>query len=342
MLPEIVTSRLLIRRIEARDLAELVRRRNQPGVARYQTWTLPYTMERAEQVLAKDDESETTWSGTIVEKESGVAVGDMVVFFSWEGRSAEIGYSLSEEYWGRGYAIEAAQSLVDYLFSRPEVHRVFATLHPDNQASAQVLERVGMIFEGHTRGSFWVGDENSDDWFYGMTREDWLQWQNRGPVEQVSLEPITPDTVFKVLRLRTHKTQESMVAPMAASFAEALYPEPYEGVPLVPWLRSVVADGEIVGFVMMAEVSETNPDPYLWRMLIDRLHQRRGIGGRVLGLLADEYSERGEQWIYVSWVPGRGSPEPFYLRHGFEATGEIIDDEVVARLHIGPGSGSLS
>ena len=93
-----------------------------------------------------------------------------------------------------------------------------------------------------------------------------------------------------------------------------------DGVPVVPWMRAIEADGELAGFVMMAVRTAHHPEPYLWRLLIDRRHQRRGIGDRVLGLLVDELRRDGESAMLVSWQPGPGGPEPFYLGRGFVAT----------------------
>lgn len=73
-------------------------------------------------------------------------------------------------------------------------------MHPDNPPSARVLEACGLMFEGLTRQSFWVGDECSDDMLYGMTRSDWEAWRDRprrrpGVVELV---PVTADNVRAV------------------------------------------------------------------------------------------------------------------------------------------------
>ena len=99
-------------------------------------------------------------------------------------------------------------------------------LHPDNAASAMVLERTGFLFEGETKSSFWVGDEVSDDWIYGMTRPDWETWRDRPrhPPDSVHLVEVTTENVAKVVDLRTHRTQEEFVAPMLRSFADALLP----------------------------------------------------------------------------------------------------------------------
>jgi RimJ/RimL family protein N-acetyltransferase len=247
-----------------------------------------------------------------------------------------VGYTLAKEFWGNGFATEALGALIEYLFAGLGVTRVFGMLHPDNIASAMVLERSGMLFEGHTRSSFWLGDEVSDDWIYGMTRPDWQTWVDRPlrPPDDVSLFEVTVDNERVVYKLRTHKTQEAFVAPMADSYADALFPEVVDGAPLVPWMRGVSADGEVVGFVMLALSTDHHPEPYLWRLLIDRLHQRRGIGGRVLGLVAGECLRMGDETLLTSWTEGKGSPRPFYLRHGFEPTGKIVDEETEARKRL--------
>jgi diamine N-acetyltransferase len=65
--------------------------------------------------------------------------------------------------------------------------------------------------------------------------------------------------------------------------------------------------------------------------LIDRLHQRRGIGGRVLELATDECRRRGDRALVTSWGQGKGSPAPFYLAHGFVPTGQMLEDEIEGR-----------
>ncbi len=282
-------------------------------------------------------ESDTWWMATVCERAGGTVIGDLAVQLTWEGRSAEIGYSLAAEHWGRGYAVEAVEALVGWLFERLGVHRVSASTHPDNRASAMVLERVGMLYEGRTRGSFWVADVNSDDKLYGMLRADWEAWRDRRrtPPAEVRLDEIDATSALVVAKVATHRSQRAFVAPMEWSFADALFPEVVDGAPLVPWMRSVVADGEIVGFVMLALVTEHHPEPYLWRLLIDRLHQRRGIGDRVLDLITAECRAMGHETLTVSWAEGKGSPRSFYEARGFEPTGRIVDGETEARKRLG-------
>jgi RimJ/RimL family protein N-acetyltransferase len=337
------TDRLLIRSFSSDDAASLVRRRHDPAVAKHQIWTLPYTTEQAEQLVAdvvalSGPTKDQWWMAAVCDSETEEVLGDLAVNLDAAGRTAEVGYTFDSAHWGRGYAVEAVERLVAHLFEELGITRVTGVLHPDNAASAMVLERTGFLFEGHTRSSTWVGDECSDDWIYGLTRPDWERWRDRPqtPPEDVRLEEITPDNAGTVEKLTTHKTQEALVATVLQSYGDALFPEVVDGAPVQPWLRAVVADGEYVGFVMLALVTPHHPEPYLWRLLIDRLHQRRGIGQRVLDLVAAECRAQGSTTLLTSWEPGSGSPEPFYLAHGFVKTGEIVDGEVEARWHLEP------
>jgi RimJ/RimL family protein N-acetyltransferase len=333
------TERLLLRPVRADDAEPLAQRRSDATVAAYQNWIAPYPLERAEaliaEVVALDGPTNDEWYMlTVADPADLVVFGDMVVHLTDEARTAEIGYTFAIDAWGQGYAVEAAQALVDHLFTSVGVTRAFGMLHPDNPASAQVLERVGMLFEGHTRSSFWVGDENSDDWIYGMTRADWEAWRDRPrrAPDVVRLVEISPDTTRMVRRLSTHKSQERFVAGVTGSFGDALFPEVIDGAPVVPWLRAIEADGDTVGFVMLARTTDAHPEPYLWRLLIDRMHQRRGIGSVALDLVIDQCRDWGDRTLLVSWGPGRGSPEPMYLARGFVPTGNIDDGEIEARL----------
>ncbi len=129
--------------------SHLADRRSQPEVARYQDWVTPYPIERAEEIVAElaeidgptDDE---WWMLTIADADDTRCSAT-----SWStsptGRTAEIGYTLAHDAWSRGTRVEAVETLVAYLFDTIGVSRVEAMLHPDNPASAMVLERLGLL-----------------------------------------------------------------------------------------------------------------------------------------------------------------------------------------------------
>lgn len=332
------TERLIVRSPTLDDVENLHARRNDPEVSALQDWEYPYPLEKAQTLVASvieagEPTNDEWWLG-IVARHDGLVVGDLALHLTWEGKTAEVGYSLDREYWSNGYASEALAALVDYLFDSLDVTRAFGMLDPANPASARVLERTGFLYEGRTKSSFWKVGEVSDDLIYGMTREDRDAWRDRptGPPEKVELVEVTTDNFADVARLATHESQKRFVSPMLWSFSDALFPEVVDGAPLVPWMRAIVADGELTGFLMLALKTEHHPDPYLWRLLIDRRHQRRGIGRRALAIVIDDLRSHGETALFTSWEKGKGTPRPFYLGLGFVETGRIVDGETEARL----------
>ena len=332
----LVTSRLRLRFMGAADIPAHAAYRNDPEVARHQLWDLPYDPERssylAEQDDGRDDLVPGGWSTLAIELD-GAVVGDVCVNLHETSGVAEIGYTLARAHWGQGYVSEAARAVVEDLVTRVGVQRVHAELDPANVASQRVLEAVGLVCESVTRKSYLWRGEWTDNMSYAATREEWLAWRDRptGPPAEVGLTPITSDTAAAYLALTTHRSQERFVAPMRYSFTEALFPPLHAGHRVVPRLYGITADSAPVGFCMYADATPADP-PFLWRLLVDRMHQRRGVGQRALVELVDRLTREGSRSLRVSWAEGPGSPRGFYERFGFRTTGEVVDGETVAQL----------
>ena len=329
------TARARIRTMVEGDAQSFADYRSDPEVARYQSWTAPYPLESARRLI--DEQPDGPLAGDWVQLAidvDGDLVGDVAVGLSSDGRIAQLGYTLAGDRQGSGLATEAVGAVVDRLFAQLGVHRVEASVDPRNVASERLLERLGFDFEGTSRSAVWTDPEWTDDDRYALTADAHAAWEQRprDAPEDVRLVEVTPDNVHALRRLRTHHTQERFVSPMLGSFADALAPEVVDGAPLVPWLRGIEADGEVVGFMMLSERTEHHPEAYLWRLLVDRVHQRRGIGSRAVTILIEQLRAEGHDTLAVSWVPAPGGPEPMYRELGFVPTGELDHDEVVARL----------
>lgn len=331
------TARLRLRPFHASDAAPLSAYRSDPAVARYQSWATPYPLADAERLI--EDMSghvepvRGDWLQIAVEHDGGLA-GDVAVHLDAAGRVARVGYTLARASQGLGLAQEAVGAVVQRTFGLLGAHRVEASIDGRNLPSARLLEGLGFELEGTSPSAVWAKDEWIDDVRYGINEDQHAAWAAR-PRDRpagVRLVEINAATARAVMELRTHPNERRFVAPVPQSYADAMFPDVVNGVAVTPWMRAVEADGDLAGFVMMTAVTDHHPEPYLWRLLIDRRHQRRGIGDRVLGLLVDRLRDEGHASLLVSWHPGRGGPEPFYLARGFVPTGVIEDEEVEARL----------
>lgn len=137
----------------------------------------------------------------------------------------------------------------------------------------------------------------------------------------VSLRPVTKDNLDAVLNLEVAEAQKGFVAPNAISMAEAAL-EPKA------WPRAIYADETPVGFLMMHL-----PTCYLWRFMIGAEHQGKGYGYQALNRLIEYVRLRPQaKELTLSYVPGEGSPLPFYQKLGFVDTGEVHDGENIMKL----------
>lgn len=134
---EVIQQRLQTDRFSAKlDGQEIYFPPEWPGDA------LPMFAPWAEHLLQHPQSED--WGGILVEKASLTAVGQMgCKGLPDEHGMVEIGYGINPSFWGRGYATEAAQALVEWLKNQQSVKYIKAETLPDNVASRRVLEKTG-------------------------------------------------------------------------------------------------------------------------------------------------------------------------------------------------------
>jgi diamine N-acetyltransferase len=148
----------------------------------------------------------------------------------------------------------------------------------------------------------------------------------------VTLRPLTDENRAAVLSLRVSPAQEQFVSSVEESLVEAAA-EP--GGRAIQW--ALYDDETPVGFVMISdEVDGPEYIPhFLWKLLIDERHQRRGYGTAALDLVIEYFRERGVTIVSTTAEPGEGSPIPFYERYGFVRTGDLVfDGEILLELRL--------
>jgi RimJ/RimL family protein N-acetyltransferase len=176
------TPRLLLRPFQTVDLQPFLDYRNDPQVYQYQGWKTPYTRDDGLEFIAR---MQTTTPGTpgewyqlaIVPRDSETMIGDVAFHITRsDPRLAYLGYSLARPAWRQGYAREAVHKLLDYLFRVQDLHRVVADCDVENQASINLLERIGFRREAHYLDSFWLSREArwGSEYLYALLQREWM------------------------------------------------------------------------------------------------------------------------------------------------------------------------
>lgn len=105
---------------------------------------------------------------------TGDVIGDVnLVWVSEEHRTGEVGFVLKPEFTGRGYATEMAAEMLRVGFDELGLHRVIGRLDARNEASARVLERLGMRREALLVDNEWVKGEWTSELDYALLADEW-------------------------------------------------------------------------------------------------------------------------------------------------------------------------
>jgi RimJ/RimL family protein N-acetyltransferase len=100
----------------------------------------------------------------VIVKSGGRVIGCCGFHVIENSHDLELVFHFIREYWGKGYATEAARACVEYAFKTLDASRIVASSHPENVASVRVLEKVGFQPAGTKR----YGD--IDEQFYELAR----------------------------------------------------------------------------------------------------------------------------------------------------------------------------
>jgi ribosomal-protein-alanine N-acetyltransferase len=83
-------------------------------------------------------------------------------------QAAHLGYAISADHWGHGYATEASRVLVRFAFETLGKHRVSAAIGPENLASVAVVKRLGFSYEGRIRHHVFTNNAWRDSLLYSI------------------------------------------------------------------------------------------------------------------------------------------------------------------------------
>ena len=155
----IETDRLLLRPWASEDVALLASMSSNPRVTRYigdgLTWTALKAITVSDRALGHWREHGFGWR-VVVELAAGKEIGLLALNRMGPGTAGldpeehEIGWWLSPDRWGLGFATEAARAVAEDAFAQLGVPHLTARIRPENTASVQVATRLGMQFEFNT------------------------------------------------------------------------------------------------------------------------------------------------------------------------------------------------
>lgn len=165
------TDRLVLGGWRRDQIGDLVRLHGDPVVAKYlsadgHAWTMA-EMEQALELWIELFETRQLGKLRVTRKSDGALVGRCG--YGLYGSEPELGYALYPEFWGHGYATEAAAGQRDWIFRETDVPRILGSADVRNTASRRILRAIGM-WETHV-----TEEDGMTLQFHVLNREDWAR-----------------------------------------------------------------------------------------------------------------------------------------------------------------------
>lgn len=143
------------------------------------------------------------------------------------------------------------------------------------------------------------------------------------PDVEITLEPVTADNWRACAALTVHPEQQEYVNAVTHYLCMCNYGDLWQ--PL-----AAVRDGAVVGFCIWAV--DDDRSRWIGGVVVDAARQRTGIGRAMVGALMDRLAAEPDCGdVALSYVPENTAARALYASLGFVETGEMEDDEIVAR-----------
>ena len=328
----IETHRLILRPFRIEDAEDMFHNwASDPEVTRFLTWPTHTDAEVSRAVLNSwipQYEDGVFFNWAIEWKENGSVIGNIsVVRCIEETETADIGYCMSREYWGRGIMPEALRAVTDFLFDTVGVNRVTACHDVNNPKSGRVMQKAGLKFEGIMRGA---GKNNlgiCDEVRYGLLRSDREPKPVRGKAA-VTVRFAREEELDSVNRLR-RQVNDLHVAGKPEVFKPGFSDELRKYIYTIykdPNQKIVVAElnGSLCGFAVLNHIIRPET-PFMYvrdyldvdEFCVDEDYRRQGVASALIGFIRDYAKEEGFDRLELNmWEFNRGALA-FYETVGF-------------------------
>jgi RimJ/RimL family protein N-acetyltransferase len=181
------TDRLILRPIKTSDVEAFLSYRNDPDVAHFQGWELPYSREDVQTMLARIVDQEIPiepgdrFKVAVALKATDEMIGEIgFQLHRDDAKQAHVGGSIARPHWKKGYAYEASQVLVAFLFKEHGLHRITAEINVDNVPSWKLVEKLGFRREAHFVENTIFNDTYVSEYHYAILKREWKQIKGNG------------------------------------------------------------------------------------------------------------------------------------------------------------------
>ena len=175
---KLTTERLILREFSESDWPAILAYQSNPLYLRYYEWTerTPEAVREFVQMFLDQQQAKPRikFQFAVTLKTTGQLIGNCGIRMkSANVHEGDIGYELDPQYWGQGYATEAAHTIVQLGFTQFRLHRIWSWCIANNVGSARVLQKLGMRQEGRLRENEYFKGQWWDTLLYAILNYEW-------------------------------------------------------------------------------------------------------------------------------------------------------------------------
>lgn len=242
-------------------------------------------------------------------------------------QNAYLGYYAFTPYARKGYLREGLELVVAHAFEDLGLHRIQASVRPENVASTELLRGLGFRLESRSPRYLFLDGAWRDH--LGFVRLNESTIPVVGGHGAVTLEEIDSTNWRPLWNVKARRDQGKWVVEVPRYLAYCLVSGEWQ--PL-----AIHVEDRTVGFVMWAR-DPADGSYWIGGFVIERTEQGKGYGRAALTALIESLRTKpGCRAIALSYIPDNTVARDLYASLGFRETGEMEDDEVVARLFVTP------
>ncbi|MBN1468041.1 MAG: GNAT family N-acetyltransferase [Fusobacteriaceae bacterium] len=175
-MPILETNNLILRKIRKDDVDDFYEYSSNPEVTKYLSY-IHTKKEDAEEYISKKIEQYSHGTCMIwgIENKKDKKYIGACGFTHWdiENNFAEIAYTLSQKYWGQGFASEIMEKIIEFGFNKMMLNRIEALCFKDNEKSYKLMEKFNMKLEGVFFEKYLLKGMYQDMKMYSLLRKNY-------------------------------------------------------------------------------------------------------------------------------------------------------------------------
>ena len=234
-------------------------------------------------------------------KETGRLIGILTCFDETE-HSCEIGFGIGSRHWGHGYATEAVERFLTYLFDEKGFQTVYASFFPGNSASRRVMEKCGMHYDRFSEKELSYLGAERDLIYYRISRDS---RRTLWAIRPLAAEE-TPAALRLAWKVFTEYESPDYAPEGTEEFRKCLHDDSY--------LTGIRYYGAFDGNRPVGVLGIREEERHICFFFVDGEYQRRGIGTGLFRRMREDFPAQA--------ITLNSSPfgVPFYKALGFTAT----------------------